>query len=70
MLILCDEAAKFAKDKFGLPVPEPSTTISSKVAARPMSSKIGLFGMLFSKHKVDSDGKPMFKDYDDWGSYE
>ncbi len=70
MLILSDEAAKFAKDKFGLPVPEPSSTVSSKVAAQPTSSKTGLFGKLFTKRRLDSNGKPMFKDYGECGSYE
>ncbi len=67
--MLVEEAAEFAKDKFDLPVPEPSTKVSAK-AAHPTSSKTGLLGKLFSRQKIDSDGKPMFKDHGSWGSYE
>ena len=57
-------AEKIAQDKFDLPVPEPvdPATIPAK---RP-----GIIGRLFAKRKVGPDGKPMFKDFGDWGTYE
>jgi len=69
--MLVEEAVEFAKDKFDLPVPEPYTKVSAKAAAHhPTAIKTGLFGKLFSGQKIDSDGKPMFKDHGTWGSYE
>ena len=72
MLILNEEAEEFARDKFGLPVPEPREPVSNGQAAIPVPSsrKTGLIGKLFTRHKVDSDGKPMFKDHGDWGTYD
>jgi len=34
------------------------------------SNNVGFIGRLFSSRKVGPDGKPLFKDYGDWGSYE
>jgi len=64
-------AAKLARDKFDLPVPQPST-VSSQTApvSTPSSKSIGFFERLFSKRRVGPDGKMHFKDYGDWGSYE
>jgi hypothetical protein len=70
MLILPEEAEEYAREKFGLPVPDPREPTSNLAAAEPTSKKTGLLGSLFFKKKVDLDGKPMFKDYGEWGSYE
>ena len=65
-------AEKLAKEKFKLPVPEPctSTPLQESVAVSTSSNNVGFIGRLFSSRKVGPDGKPLFKDYGDWGSYE
>ena len=84
--MLVEEAAKFTMDKFGLSVPEPSTTVSTKAtdqpdpepstpvptqaAAQPAPRKTGFFASFFSSRKAGPDGKPMFKDHGEWGTYE
>ena len=84
--MLVEEAAKFTMDKFGLSVPEPSTTVSTKAtdhpdskpstpvptqaAAQPAPRKTGFFSSFFSSRKVGPDSKPMFKDHGEWGTYE
>eukprot|EP00970_Alexandrium_tamarense_P019159 scaffold13659_cov193-Alexandrium_tamarense.AAC.2 len=63
-------AEKFAKDKFDLPVPEifkPSPVAPQPVVVHQHASQPGLFQRLFGK--VDAEGKPMYKDNGDWGSY-
>ena len=63
--LLAEEAAKFAQEKFSLPVPEPS-----KVQPAAAKKSMGLIGRFFSKRKVSEDGTLMVKDYGDWGTYE
>ncbi|KAL7523765.1 hypothetical protein ACHAXR_001046, partial [Thalassiosira sp. AJA248-18] len=61
-------AEKLAKDMFDLPVPEPYTPAPS---GAPTSSKSpGFLGRLFSNRKVGPDGKTLYKDYGEWGSYD
>ncbi len=65
-------AEKLAYEKFNLPVPP----LSAPLAAHPLvvlpsaASGVGIFHRLFSTRKTDTNGKPMFKDYGDWGTYE
>ena len=54
------DAAELSKSKFGLPVP------SSKRQLGIISS----LGRFFAKERDGTDGKPMFKDYGDWGTYD
>jgi hypothetical protein len=63
-------AEKSAKERFGLPVPEPFTAVSTQVAAVPTSSNTGFFSRFFSNRKVGPDGRTMFKDHGEWGTYE
>ena len=53
------DAEKLAKNKFGLP--SPSTKSQLGTASR--------FGWLLGRERIGADGKPMFKDHGDWGSY-
>ena len=63
--MLHDEAAKWAKDNFNLTVPE-----KSDVKPAPVMKSVGLFARLFnSGPRFDEDGKPMFKDNGDWGTW-
>jgi hypothetical protein len=65
MEILPEDAESFAKTKFKLPVPEPyyaSTSAGAKTS--------GLLGLFFKTKDVSPDGKPMFKDNGEWGTYE
>jgi len=65
MEILPEDAESFAKTKYKLPVPEPyyaSTSVGAK--------KSGLLGRFFKTKDVSPDGKPMFKDNGEWGTYE
>jgi len=64
-------AQELAKEKFDLPVPEPSTVAPSSSAPTPAASKkTGFFGSLFSKRKTGPDGELLFKDNGEWGSYD
>lgn len=54
------DAAHLSRIKFGLPVP------SSKRQLGIISS----LGRLLAKKKIGTDGKSMFKDYGDWGTYD
>jgi hypothetical protein len=67
-------AEKLAEERFNLPVPDPSSTISSapltKNEAVSTSNKTGFFAGLFAKRKVGPDGELMFKDYGEWGTYD
>lgn len=64
-------AQKLVKEKFGLPVPEPSTAASIQSAKVSASTKkLGFIGRLFSNRKVGPDGKMLFKDHGEWGSFE
>ena len=64
-------AQQVAKDRFDLPIPEPFTTTTAPTAPKPASiEKLGYFRSLFADKKVGPDGKLMFKDYGEWGSYE
>ena len=63
-------AEKLAQE-FHLPVPEPSAVVPSQSAAAPAPSKgFGILGKIFSKHKIDANGNPMFKDHGEWGTYD
>ncbi|KAL7523160.1 hypothetical protein ACHAXR_000047, partial [Thalassiosira sp. AJA248-18] len=61
-------AEKLARSMFDLPVPEPSAPSPS--GASTSKNGPGLLGRLFSKRKVGPDGKPLFKDNGEWGSYD
>ena len=70
-------AEKFAREEFDLPVPEVTEAIVANApavtatdAASSSNKSVGLLGRLFSNRKVGPDGKPMFKDYGDWGTYD
>lgn len=65
-------AEKVAKEKFNLPVPPvsaPPTSTPLAVLPSP-SNRVGILGRFFPKSKVDANGKLMFKDNGDWGTYE
>ena len=67
-------AKKLSREKFNLPIPEPCTTATplqeSVAVTASNKNKSGLLGRLFASRKFDADGKPLFKDYGDWGSYD
>jgi hypothetical protein len=67
-----EDAATFLKDNYNLSMPSPTQaeSVSTQNETLPTSSKVGLLGKLFSKQRIDSDGKLMFKDHGDWGSYD
>ena len=65
MEILPQDAEEFAKTKFKFSVPEPHQT-STSVEAK----KSGLLGRFFKTKDISPDGKPMFKDNGEWGTYE
>jgi len=65
MEILPEDAESFAKKKFKLSVPEPYYASTAAEAKRA-----GLLGRFFKTKDFDSDGKPMFKDNGEWGTYE
>eukprot|EP00804_Cyclotella_cryptica_P016739 CCRYP_002034-RA/>CCRYP_002034-RA protein AED:0.26 eAED:0.26 QI:348/1/1/1/1/1/2/131/940 len=77
MEMLPEEAKKFALEKFNLPVPAVAEVAASPppaAAATPPApsaeKSVGLFQRLFSTGpRFDEDGKPMFKDHGDWGSW-
>ncbi len=60
-------AEKLTKELFDLPVPEPSAKVSTPAEAKVEPR---LFRRLFSTRSVGPDGKLMFKDNSEWGSYE
>jgi len=66
--ILPEEAESYAKEMFDLPVPEPAVESPSQIAAAQASGSF--IGRLFAKKKVGPDGKMLFKDYGEWGSYD
>eukprot|EP00581_Thalassiosira_minuscula_P001860 CAMPEP_0183746698 /NCGR_PEP_ID=MMETSP0737-20130205/66892_1 /TAXON_ID=385413 /ORGANISM="Thalassiosira miniscula, Strain CCMP1093" /LENGTH=485 /DNA_ID=CAMNT_0025982401 /DNA_START=130 /DNA_END=1584 /DNA_ORIENTATION=- len=64
-------AEKLAKDMFDLPVPEPKAETTSTTPDIPATIKnVGLIGRLFSNKKVGPDGKIMFYDHGEWGTYD
>ena len=65
-------AEKLAKEKFNLPVPPVSVppTTSPSAVVPSTTTGVGIFRRLFPNRKMDANGKPMFKDHGDWGSYE
>ena len=65
MEILPEDAESFAKNNFKLPLPEPyyaSTSVGAK--------KSGILGRFFKTKDTSAEGKPMFKDNGEWGTYE
>eukprot|EP00574_Skeletonema_japonicum_P005950 CAMPEP_0201715396 /NCGR_PEP_ID=MMETSP0593-20130828/1595_1 /ASSEMBLY_ACC=CAM_ASM_000672 /TAXON_ID=267983 /ORGANISM="Skeletonema japonicum, Strain CCMP2506" /LENGTH=618 /DNA_ID=CAMNT_0048204893 /DNA_START=1 /DNA_END=1854 /DNA_ORIENTATION=+ len=65
MEILPEDGESFAKTTFKLAVPEPyyaSTSVGAK--------KSGLLGRFFKSKDTNPEGKPMFKDNGEWGTYE
>merc|ERR1719253_1423215 len=72
--ILVEEAKSIIKDKFGMPFPEPFTPSPSQATLLPASpasnKKAGLLGRFFSTRKIGKDGKMLFKDHGEWGSFE
>jgi len=64
-------AQKLAKETFDMPVPEPSTAETPPSTCVPASIKnLGFIGRLFSDKKMGPDGKMLFKEYGEWGSYD
>ena len=63
MEMLPEEADEFAKEMFDMSIPPPSKV--SNLQTTP-----GIFGYLsIGGAKLDNDGKPMFNDNDEWGSW-
>jgi hypothetical protein len=67
MEMLPEEAAEFAKEKFGASVPEVSIIETSSASAKAAKEMPGLFARMWNKY--DADGKLMYKDNGDWGSW-
>ena len=65
MEILPEDGESFAKTKFKLSVPEPYFASTSAGA-----KKSGLLGRFFKTKDISPEGKPMFKDNGEWGTYE
>jgi len=65
--LLLEEAETLSKEKFNLPIPEVVVDEAKSIQTAP---KQGFFRSLFSKRKVGPDGKILYKDYGEWGSYE
>lgn len=68
--MLPEEAEGMAREKFGWGVPPPLEVPAQSAASSSPTKSIGLLARLFSSKRVGPDGKPMFKDYGDWGTYE
>lgn len=71
--LLPEEAEAFAKEAFKLPSPPPAKKKAPAAKSEPVKKKsVGLFARLLSGGsgpKFDEDGKPMFKDNGDWGTW-
>ncbi|KAL7548590.1 hypothetical protein ACHAWF_011870, partial [Thalassiosira exigua] len=68
-----EEAARLAREKFGMPVPAPAEVVVPPPPSGPPKSsrgRIGLLGRIFSARKLGDDGTMFFKDHGEWGSYE
>lgn len=70
MEMLPEEAEAFALEKFGLSVPTAAEVVITPPSRPAPEKSVGLFQRLFSTGpRFDEDGKPMFKDHGDWGSW-
>lgn len=70
MEMLAEEATAFALEKFNASVPEPwkgPPKSSAAASGRPANQQPGLFSRLWNKY--DADGKLMYKNNGDWGSW-
>ena len=63
-------ATNLAKEKFDMAVPSLFTAVVPSLSGIASNKTTGLFGSLFANRKAGLDGKMLFRDNGEWGSFD